>query len=103
MNTKQVPILIILLAAGISCVFSIVQKVSFSVFFRRFLITVLVFTIVGWIVKTLLDKAFNNEIEGEEGEESEEGESDSEEGELDTEGNVGEGENQDEDEDDDLL
>jgi flagellar biosynthesis/type III secretory pathway M-ring protein FliF/YscJ len=82
MNTKQIPILIVLLAAGISCVFSIVQKVSFSIFFRRFLITVLVFTVVGWIVKELLDRAFPPEEEEEnpEGEEPGEGQPEGEEG-----------------------
>lgn len=98
MNTKQIPILIVLLSAGISCVFSIVQKVPFSIFFKRFLITVLVFTVVGWIVKTLLDKAFNNEEEAEEGE----GDGENPEGEDNPEGEGSEAKEEDDEDEDDL-
>ncbi|MCR5453292.1 MAG: hypothetical protein K6F00_11770 [Lachnospiraceae bacterium] len=83
MNTKQIPIIIVLLSAGIVCVISIVQGAEFSVFFRRFVTTVLIFTVVGTIVKILLDQAFGT---GEEDEETGDEVPEGEEGKEETEG-----------------
>lgn len=58
MNTKPIPIIITLSAAFISCVVSIIQHVEFSVFVTRLLIVVLVFIIMGTIIKILLDYSF---------------------------------------------
>lgn len=58
MNTKPIPIIITLSAALISCVVSIIQRVEFSVFVSRLLIVVLVFLVMGTIIKMILDYSF---------------------------------------------
>lgn len=60
MNTKPVPIVIVLLAAAISSVFSLTQQADFSTFLFRLILSVVVFAIVGMIIKWLLDLVFNN-------------------------------------------
>lgn len=113
MNTKPIPILIVLLASCIACGISVFQRVEFTVFFHRFLYTVLIFTVIGIVVKILLDIAFKkNEEEGEgeegegEGTEGEEGGEGEAEGEGADEAENTEGANgpmdEDDDEDDDL-
>ena len=57
-NTKTVPITIILAAAFISCVVSIYQGASFETFTMRLLVTVVVFMVLGVIIKMVLDYAF---------------------------------------------
>ena len=57
-NTKPVPVIITLAAAFISCVISIVQKVDFSTFVSRLLIVVVIFLVMGTIIKMILDYAF---------------------------------------------
>ena len=58
MNTKPVPVIITLAAAFISCVISIMQKVEFSVFVGRLLIVVVIFLVMGTIIKMILDYSF---------------------------------------------
>lgn len=58
MNTKPIPAIIVLLAAGISCVASILQQVNFAIFTKRLFFSVLVFFIIGFIIKIALDKCF---------------------------------------------
>ena len=57
-NTKPVPIIITLAAAFISCVISISQKVEFSEFVKRLTIVVVIFLVMGTIIKMILDYAF---------------------------------------------
>ncbi len=70
-NTKLVPAFIALLAASISCVTSILQRVDFSLFTKRLVISTLVFLLLGTIIKMLLDYSFkvmeeDATVEGEE-------------------------------------
>lgn len=58
MNRKSLPIIITLIAALISCVSSILIGVSFDVFVKRFAITVVVFYIIGSIIKVAMDIGF---------------------------------------------
>ena len=58
MNTKPVPVIITLAAAFISCVISIMQRVEFSVFVGRLLIVVVIFLVMGTIIKMILDYSF---------------------------------------------
>ena len=58
MNTKPIPIMITLAAAFISCVVSIMQGVDFSVFVGRLVIVVVVFLVLGTIIKIVLDYSF---------------------------------------------
>ena len=58
MNTKPVPVIITLAAAFISCVISIMQRVEFSVFVSRLLIVVVIFLVMGTIIKMILDHSF---------------------------------------------
>ena len=59
MNTKPVPIIIVLTASAVACVISILQRVEFGVFFYRLLITVLVFAVIGVVAKMALDAVFS--------------------------------------------
>ena len=81
MKTKPIPILLALVASFIACVLSIVQGVEFSVFFRRFCATALIFLFLGFILKMVIDHGFKTEEDEDadtEGEEDGEGEADSE-------------------------
>lgn len=73
MNTKPIPIIITLIAALVSCVASIIQHVSFTIFTTRLLWVVIIFGVIGSIVKVILDKSLNvmEEETDEENEESE--------------------------------
>jgi len=59
MNTRPFPALTALLAGGIVCIFSFVQHVDMVIFARRFIITVILFWIIGLVVKFIVDKNFN--------------------------------------------
>lgn len=58
MNTKPIPIIVTLAAAGISCVISVLQHVDFAIYTKRLLAAVVIFSIIGVIAKKVLDKAF---------------------------------------------
>ena len=58
MKTKPIPIIITLAAAFISCVISIMQKATFSVFISRLAIVVAIFLVMGTIIKLVLDYSF---------------------------------------------
>lgn len=69
MKTKQIPIIITLLAAGITCLVSAIQDVSFSVYTKRLLIAVICFALIGTGIRVLLDRSFRvMEEDTEEGE-----------------------------------
>lgn len=57
-NTKVVPALITLVAVFISCIISIIQGASFSIFVQRLLIVFIIFIILGTLIKMLLDYSF---------------------------------------------
>lgn len=59
LNTRPVPITIVLLAAAVACGLSVYQGVDFSEFFFRLLKTVIIFALIGSIVKIGLDMEFN--------------------------------------------
>lgn len=66
LKTRPLPIIITLIAAGLSCVLSIIQGKDFSTFFVRLLVSVLVFSFLGSLVKILLDFIFNRKPKEEE-------------------------------------
>lgn len=57
-NAKTVPIMVTLLAAGISCVVSFVQHVPFQVFTMRFIGSVVVFGIFGIVLRVVIERSF---------------------------------------------
>ena len=61
MNTRQIPIFVTLLGAAVACLISVLQGVEFSIFFFRFLISVLVFCVLGTAVKMFIDSGFKEE------------------------------------------
>ena len=84
MNTKNVPALVMLSAGFIDSVLAIYYHLDSYSFLKQLLIVLLVFYIIGEIIKVILDKAFNvasaegeDETSGEDsdGEESEDTES----------------------------
>lgn len=72
LKTRPLPIIITLIAAGLSCVLSIIQGQNFSTFFLRLLVSVLVFSFLGCLIKILLDFIFNKKPKEEETPEDEE-------------------------------
>ncbi len=57
-NTRPIPIMVTLAAAGISSVVSILKEVSFSRFVINLLITVIIFGILGSLIRVFLDMGF---------------------------------------------
>lgn len=74
MNTKTIPIIITLIAAAISSLTSVIQRVSFDIFTKRLVISVICFAIIGCIVRVVVERSFPvmEPEENEEGLESEE-------------------------------
>lgn len=72
LKTRPLPIIITLIAAGLSCVLSIIQGKDFGTFFLRLLVSVIVFSFLGSLVKILLDYIFNRKPKEEETKEDEE-------------------------------
>ena len=64
-RTKQIPILVTLSGAGLACLISVIQGVEFSIFFRRLLVSVIVFGIIGIAVRICLEIGFKLEREEE--------------------------------------
>ncbi|MDD6194241.1 MAG: hypothetical protein PUB19_05015 [Lachnospiraceae bacterium] len=58
MKTKSIPIIIILIAAAISCFASVIQGVSFDIFTKRLFWTVIIFAIIGVIVSIVMHQGF---------------------------------------------
>ncbi|MBQ7677354.1 MAG: hypothetical protein IJT32_03890 [Lachnospiraceae bacterium] len=61
MNTRPIPILLALAAAGMTAIISIVQKVSFGVFLLRLFVVVLIFYALGIFVGILFLEALGPE------------------------------------------
>ncbi len=57
MNTRPIPILMALGAGGMTCVISIVQKVSFGIFLLRLFVVVVIFYLLGIVVGILFLEA----------------------------------------------
>lgn len=58
MNTKPIPIMIVLFASCMSCFVSVIQRVEFGVFTKRLCFTVICFAIIGIAVRVVLDRSF---------------------------------------------
>ena len=58
MNTKPIPIIITLLAAGITCLVSAIQRVPFAIYTKRLFIAVVCFALIGTVIKVILDRSF---------------------------------------------
>lgn len=58
MNTKSIPALIMLLAGSIASILGLVNRYETTEFIIMILIVLLVFYVLGCIVKTILDKNF---------------------------------------------
>ncbi len=69
-NTRTLPAIIVLSAALISCAFSLLQGVEFRVFVARLFFSVVIFGIIGLIVRVILDRYFFNRNSKEEEEET---------------------------------
>lgn len=57
-NTKTIPIIITLAAALTACIMSILQHVEFKIYVERLLISVIVFGIIGIVIRVILDRFF---------------------------------------------
>lgn len=60
MKTKSVPCIVMLVASLASCLISISQQVDTMEFTERLLSTLVIFYILGFIIKLILDKAMKN-------------------------------------------
>lgn len=85
MKTNYVPAIVMLVAGGVYCLLGIFYQIPLGEFLIQLLTVLIVFWIIGGIIKMVLDK-FMGEIEEkaeeESEEESEENEEDSEDGEA---------------------
>ena len=63
MKTKSIPVIIVLIAAAISCFASVIQGVSFDVFTKRLFWTVIIFTVIGVVVSILMNRGFQTIVE----------------------------------------
>lgn len=81
MKTKDVPAIVMLLAGSVYCLFGILYQIPLMEFLTHLLLILLIFWILGGIIKLVLDK-FMGEIEEkkeeEDSEESQEDDSDEE-------------------------
>lgn len=57
-NTKTIPIMITLAAALIACILSIVQQVGLKEYVERLLFSVIIFGIIGIVIRVVLDRYF---------------------------------------------
>ena len=77
MKTKSVPALIMLLAGAIACIAGIASHLDVAGFVKMLLIVLIVFYLLGCIVKMILDSNFKTEEQ-----ETTDGEAESEQGET---------------------
>lgn len=63
MNTKPIPAVLALIAGFVTCIMSFVQHADITVFAKRFIIVCVVFFIVGYIVRIVLDMNFKEMAE----------------------------------------
>lgn len=80
MKTKQIPVLIALAAGLITCIVSFLNQVEMGRFVRNLCLAVVIFYILGCIVKLILDKNFPVVDKEEEPEEEEQQEQEEEAG-----------------------
>lgn len=59
LNTKPIPIIVTLCAAAVASILSVIQFVDFGTFFSRLLSAVIIFWILGNVIKLVLDFIFN--------------------------------------------
>ena len=85
MKTNYVPAIVMLLAGGVYCLFGIFYQVPLMNFTIQLLIILIVFWIIGGIIKMVLDR-FMGEIEDKSKKDTEENEEGSEEDSEDEEG-----------------
>ncbi|MBQ3560029.1 MAG: hypothetical protein IJA07_10990 [Agathobacter sp.] len=71
MKTKDIPAIVMLLAGGVYCLLGILYQIPLMDFLVQLLIVLLVFWMIGGIIRMLLDK-FMGEIEDKTKEEEEE-------------------------------
>ena len=74
MKTKSIPAILMLIAGAIACILGFVYQYETTHFFTMVLIVLIVFYILGCIVKVIIDKNFpvESKEETDESEESEE-------------------------------
>ncbi|MBQ8519010.1 MAG: hypothetical protein IJ455_05380 [Agathobacter sp.] len=82
MKTKDIPAIVMLLAGGVYCLLGILYQIPLMDFLVQLLIVLLLFWIIGGIIRMILDK-FMGEIEDKAKEEEEEAEEKDAEGESD--------------------
>lgn len=78
MKTKSIPAIIMLLAGAIACIAGIASHLDVAGFVKMLLIVLIVFYLLGCIVKIILDSNFKEEEK-----ETTDGESESDDGETD--------------------
>ncbi len=69
MNTKPVPAIVMLLGGAIACIFGMVYHYSVKHFITTLLVVLIIFYVIGCIVKIILDKNFKEMDEAAEEEE----------------------------------
>jgi len=68
MKTKSIPVLLMLVAGALACILGFVYQYETTHFFTMVLIVLIIFYILGCIVKIIIDKNFPEKPEREPGE-----------------------------------
>ena len=74
MKTKSIPVTLMLVAGAIACVLGFVNRYDTTDFFVMVLMVLVVFYILGSIIKVIIDKNFSEVTDDERAEETEESE-----------------------------
>ena len=61
MKTKAIPAVVMMIAGFVTCVLSFIQRVPTGDFLKDLLIVLILFYILGIIIKSILDFVFNRE------------------------------------------
>ena len=58
MKTKQIPAIVMLIVGLVTCVYSIIQKATLAEFVEAMWVVLILFYILGFVAKIILDKSF---------------------------------------------
>ena len=61
MRTKAIPAVVMMIAGFVTCILSLIQRVPTGDFLKDLLIVLILFYILGIIIKSILDFVFNRE------------------------------------------
>ena len=70
MKTKSIPVIIMLLAGFLACIYGIINHTEIITFVWTLLLVMIVFYVLGFVIKIVIDKNFKDMGKGHDGEET---------------------------------